>query len=132
MFTCRKLVRDGIIPKMQAEKSEPVYHKAQGDEFIEALGDKAIEEATEFRKAHNGEERLEELIDMQEVILAGLAETNFSFEEFMQLVTIKSQKSGSLAAGIILDSIKMATDNPWVLEYYVGNPNFNEVKEDKG
>ncbi len=67
-----KLVRDKIPDIIRADGLEPNTRVLGINESVQALGEKAIEEAREFRSAELKEDKLEELADLQEVIDASV------------------------------------------------------------
>ncbi len=69
-FKVDKLIRDRLPAMMQAQGLSVFTRRLDDAEFIAALKDKLVEEATEARAAGNRADLVDELADLREVVLA--------------------------------------------------------------
>lgn len=99
-----KLVRDEI-PNIIKEKGEiPVVKTLDGIEYRKELEKKLYEEYKEVIEA-NGDERIEELADMIEVIRALANLENKNINEVIAIADKKSEKRGSFKERIFLEKV---------------------------
>lgn len=99
-----KLVRDNI-PKIIEEKNEtPIIRILNDAEYKEELEKKLYEEYKEVLEA-NGNDRVEELADMLEVIKSLASLENKSLDDVISLMNSKSEKRGSFKEKIFLEKV---------------------------
>lgn len=99
-----KLVRDQI-PNIIKEKGEtPVIRALNEDEYKKALEEKLYEEYKEVIAA-SGEERLEELADMLEVIKTLARLENKDLNDIIMRANKKSVKRGAFNEKIFLEKV---------------------------
>ena len=99
-----KLVRDNI-PKIIEEKNEtPIIRILNDAEYKEELEKKLYEEYKEVLEA-NGNDRVEELADMLEVIKSLASLENKSLDDVISLMNSKSEKRGSFKERIFLEKV---------------------------
>lgn len=104
-----KLVRDKIPEKIRNNNEIPIIKVLNDKEYKEALITKLLEEYNEVIKAE-GEEILEELADMLEVIEALANVENKTFNDIMKLKEIKKEKRGGFSEKIYLIETKSNID----------------------
>lgn len=99
-----KLVRDNI-PNIIKEKGEtPITKVLDEEEYKEELEKKLFEEYQEVLEA-SGEDRVEELADMIEVIRALAKLENKELNEVIDVADKKSQKRGAFKDRIFLEKV---------------------------
>ena len=104
-----KLVRD-LIPKILSEKGLQCDTRVlSGEEFRLALLSKLQEEVTEYTHATGSSDRLEELADVVEVILALLTTEGQTFQDLELVREKKLRERGGFAQRIFLEKTS-ATD----------------------
>jgi len=95
-----KLVRDGVPALLSAQGVTFTAHSITDDaEFLEALADKLVEEAGEFR----ADPCLPELADVAAVVLALLATMGLTGEDLEDACEAKQKERGGFAERIILE-----------------------------
>lgn len=95
-----KLVRDEVPALLSSQGVKFTARTITDDaEFLEALADKLVEEAGEFR----ADPSLAELADVAAVVLALLAAMGFTGEDLEQACEAKQKERGGFAARIILE-----------------------------
>lgn len=104
-----KLVRDKIPEKIRNNNEIPIIKVLNDKEYKEALITKLLEEYNEVIKAE-GEEILEELADMLEVIEALANVENKTFNDIMKLKETKKEKRGGFSEKIYLIETKSNID----------------------
>ncbi len=105
MVVYDKLIRDGILDRIQSEWKEAKYHIAEIEEYERRLLDKLLEESKELQVAENIEERKKELGDVLEVIEAIVDHFWFDMEEIQKIKKEKYIKSWWFAKKIILEGV---------------------------
>lgn len=127
-FICNKLGRDKSeerINKRGIKVNSKIVH---GDDLIEALRKKVIEEAYEVAEAKNEEELIEELGDILEVIDAICKANNISHEQVQEKKRSKKELLGGFDAGFFVESFELEEDNPRIT-YFRNDPRqYKEVK----
>jgi predicted house-cleaning noncanonical NTP pyrophosphatase (MazG superfamily) len=102
METFNKLVRDKIIDKIKENNETPISHILTEEEYKKELNIKLNEEVKEYLES----EDIEELVDIEEVILAILKTKNISKEEFEDKRKAKVLKRGAFGDKIYLEYIE--------------------------
>ncbi len=97
-----KLVRDKIPAIIEADGQKPVYHRAEAAEYRQKLIEKLEEEVAEYLVDNS----VEELVDIEEVILALAALAEVTPEELAAKREIKRTARGGFANQIILEAIE--------------------------
>ncbi|MBI2232554.1 MAG: nucleoside triphosphate pyrophosphohydrolase [Candidatus Aenigmarchaeota archaeon] len=97
-----KLVRDKIPEIMKEKGKHPTIHVAEDGEYWQMLKEKLKEEAEEFW----GNENVEELADILEVIHAICEFNGTEMQKIEEMRKKKTQKRGSFKKRIILDETK--------------------------
>ena len=99
-----KLVRDKI-PNIIEEKGEtPVIKVLNENDYKKELEKKLYEEYKEVIEA-TGDDRLEELADMLEVIRALAKLENKDLNDIIEIALIKNEKRGAFEAKIFLEKV---------------------------
>ena len=99
-----KLVRDNI-PNIIKEKGEEPITKVLDDEtYKKELEKKLYEEYEEVLEA-SGEERVEELADMLEIIKALARLENKTLDDVIECANIKAEKRGAFEKKIFLEKV---------------------------
>ena len=99
-----KLVRDKI-PNIIEEKGEtPVIKTLDAIEYKKELEKKLYEEYKEVIEA-TGDDRLEELADMLEVIRAVAKLENKDLNDIIEIALIKNEKRGAFETKIFLEKV---------------------------
>lgn len=126
-FELRKLVRDEIVSSTTTQGGEVVYDILTGEDKIKALIRKLQEEGSELLTAE-GEDALEELADIEEIIRSLAEAKGISLESLETKRQQKAQKAGSFLSGHFVHTITLPADNKWT-QYYSSNPErFPEIK----
>ena len=99
-----KLVRDRIPEIIMSKGETPVTRVLNESEYKEELEKKLLEEYKEVIEA-TGNERLEELADMIEVIRALGNLENTTIEEIIKIADDKNDKRGSFNDKIFLEKV---------------------------
>lgn len=94
-----KLVRDKIPEYIKGKGGTPVFHVADDAEYLKKLGEKFIEEVSEFSES----ETIEEMADILEVIDAICSAKNFKQSELIEVRNKKAEEKGKFKDKIILD-----------------------------
>lgn len=95
-----KLVRDKIPNIIKEKKETPVVKILDDDEYKEALEKKLYEEYQEVIKA-SGEDRVEELADMLEIIKALAKLENKTLDDVIEI----ANKKGAFEEKIFLEKV---------------------------
>lgn len=101
----QKLVRDKIPEKIRNNNEEPIIRVLDEKEYIDELEKKLYEEYTEVLRAE-GEEKLEELGDLLEVIIAIAEAQNKTLEDIIKIANEKRIKRGAFKEKIYLEGTK--------------------------
>jgi len=96
-----KLVRDRIPEIIRSAGGSPTVSALGGEELLNALFAKLLEEATELRNA-NGENRVEELADVIEVIRAIIDQLDMGMSDVEQVAATKRAERGGFRSGLFL------------------------------
>lgn len=95
-----KLVRDNIPNIICASGKTPRIKVINGDELIDALNLKLVEELAEYQTEVDSTKSVEELADMYEVIIALAKAKGCSLEAFLAIASKKREQNGGFDDGI--------------------------------
>ena len=101
MTFCSKLVRDFIPNIIKKSGRNPIYYKAEPDEYFKYLKAKLLEEAKEFIES----ETIEELADLNEVLESIINFMNIKKELILKTQLEKRKHKGGFDEAIILEKI---------------------------
>lgn len=99
-----KLVRDKIPEIIVGNGGKPITHILSDEVYKEELEKKLYEEYQEVLEA-SGNERIEELADMLEIIKALALLENKSLEDVIEVADVKVKKRGSFVKKIYLEKV---------------------------
>ena len=99
-----KLVRDGIPALIRASGSEPITRVLDDEAYAHALHQKLLEEAEELRVTQ-GDERLQELADLHEVLLAISHLYGFDFAQILHAAKLKREERGGFGSRFFLEML---------------------------
>ena len=99
-----KLVRDKIPNIIKEKKETPVIKILGDDEYKEALEKKLYEEYQEVIE-ESGEDRVEELADMLEIIKALAKLENKTLDDVIEIANKKVDKRGAFEEKIFLEKV---------------------------
>lgn len=100
-----KLVRDNIPDIIKSNNEEPIIKILSDEEYKKELENKLIEECNEVLSS-TGKDRIEELADMLEVIIALSELENKTFEDVEKVRILKKEKRGGFSKKIYLEDVK--------------------------
>ena len=100
-----KLVRDNIPEIIRQNGEEPIIRVLSSDDYKKELEKKLFEEYKEVLEAQ-GDERIEELADLLEVIIALGKIEGKTFEDIIKTCEAKRNKRGAFDQMIYLKSVK--------------------------
>ena len=106
--TYNKLVRDNIPNIIKNNGEDPITRILTNEEYKQELEKKLYEEYQEVLES-SGEDRIEELADMLEVIKALAKLENKDLEDIINIANQKNSKRGSFNDKIFLE--KVITNN---------------------
>lgn len=95
-----KLVRDNIPQIIRDSGKKPRLKTLEGDELIQALNDKLVEELAEYQAETDNQKSVEELADMYEVIVALAKVKGYSLQEFVAVADNKRERNGGFEDGV--------------------------------
>ena len=101
-----KLVRDRIPEILEENGEKPFIKKLNANAFKKALSDKLMEEVAEFVVAANKKERIEELADIQEVMLAVYKAYGIECTDVTTYARKKRKKKGGFSKRIFLEKVQ--------------------------
>jgi predicted house-cleaning noncanonical NTP pyrophosphatase (MazG superfamily) len=102
----KKLVRDKI-PGIIAMKGKSVSFRAlQGEELKQALKDKLVEETQELVNATSLAEVFEEIVDVEQVLVAIRQAYGMSDYDFGYMRKEKADAKGTFSCGYFLESVE--------------------------
>ncbi|MCC8398830.1 MAG: nucleoside triphosphate pyrophosphohydrolase [Rickettsia endosymbiont of Labidopullus appendiculatus] len=127
-FKIDKLIRD-LVPGIMHSRGILVSARSmKGDEYIQRLKDKLLEEAQEVIEAKTPDEVSEELADLLEVIYALGKEHNLSMQQIEAKRLVKKQKDGGFDNRIYSSYIEIPSDNKDI-GYFLARPEkYPEIK----
>lgn len=106
--TYNKLVRDNIPNIIKNNGEDPITRILTNEEYKQELEKKLYEEYQEVLES-SGEDRIEELADMLEVIKALAKLENKDLDDIINIANQKNNKRGAFNDKIFLE--KVITDN---------------------
>ena len=101
-----KLVRDKIPEIIKEQGKNPQTRRLKGDEYLDALKEKIVEEGREVRLAESIPEIMEELADIQEVTDTLLRLIGRTREELGAVQDEKRNRNGGFENRIIIDRLE--------------------------
>ena len=99
-----KLVRDNIIDIIKNNGEAPIYSILDDSNYVSCLEKKLYEEYLEVIEA-SGDDRIEELADMLEVIEALAKTCNKTLEDVLLVKNNKKNKRGGFEKKIFLEKV---------------------------
>ena len=127
-FKYDKLIRDKISDLAIKDGAKLDYSIISGQEKIEALKKKILEEGSEVQYAKNNEELIDELADIQTILDTILQELGMAPEEFESIKQKKNEKRGAFEKGIYAHSMAVDEQHPRY-QYFLDNPEkYPEIK----
>lgn len=106
MGAYKKLVRDKIPEIIRKNGEEPIVRILDDNEYKRELEKKLQEECLEVVSATISSERMEELADVVEVVIALAKIEGKSFEEILDIAKRKSEKRGGFSGKVYLEGVK--------------------------
>ena len=107
MKTYNKLVRDLIPDLIKFSGKQCEYYNATSDEMKQLLISKLSEESKEFLETDfNGEQALEELADIMEVLYGIAKYMNYTERDLNNMRNEKRRQKGGFETGVVLVSTK--------------------------
>lgn len=97
-----KLVRDGIPEKVNSKHERVVYANLKGNEILQLLAGKLIEEAQELIAAEGQESTAEELADVYEVLRGMMHQAGVDEQRVIDIANAKRAKVGGFDQGVFL------------------------------
>ena len=120
-FRVEKLIRDKL-PEIMRTQGLAVFDRRLDDVAFEAaLKAKLLEEAAEAREAATGDELLDELADLSEVILALAATHGFSAADIERRRLAKRAERGGFDQRVYNAAVE-AQDGLPAADYYLARP----------
>lgn len=98
-----KLVRDNIPEIIKNDNEQPITRILTDEEYKIELERKLFEEYNEVINSKNKEERIEELADMLEVMIALSNIEGKSLEDIVETANVKRLKKGGFSKKIYLE-----------------------------
>lgn len=102
-----KLVRDKIPEIILRNGGTPEYEILKDDEYIKMLDNKLLEECNEVLSALDTQDKIEELADLMEVIMAIAKYLKIDFKKLENMRLEKRSKRGGFDSKIFLKSTKL-------------------------
>ena len=99
-----KLVRDNIPEIIKQNGEKPITRILSGDEYKEELEKKLLEECKEALKAQE-DDRIEELADLLEVMIALGKTEGKTFEDILKVYKAKRDERGAFDQMIYLEDV---------------------------
>lgn len=109
----RKLVRDKIPAKMEAEGIDPKVRVCVGPKLDNLLRRKIVEEALEILEAETPEDLLEEMADLETAFFALRRHHNLTSVDVMCRIQKKSRTHGGFQQGFEIEV--PSSDSPWTV-----------------
>lgn len=133
-FLLNKLVRDNIVPDMQAKGQQVVSRQLDDAEFLREAGRKVTEETTEFDADKADVKELADTLEAAETVVAAAkdvaAKLGISLEELEAVQAKRREERGGFAARTYVESVTLADDDEWA-GYYASDPKrFKEIKDE--
>jgi len=98
----QKLIRDKVIEEIIETGGKPEYVELNGESLVKALYEKLREEYVEFLNSKKENEKIDELVDIYEVIKAILKSLNCDEIKFHNLVDAKKNAKGGFDKALFL------------------------------
>lgn len=132
-FLLNKLVRDNIVPDMQAKGQVVVSRQLDDAEFLREAGRKVTEETAEFDATKPDAKELADIIEIAETTAQAARDTAAKAgiaPEALEALQLKRREGrGGFTTRTYVESVTLQDDDSWV-EYYASEPDrFKEVKE---
>jgi predicted house-cleaning noncanonical NTP pyrophosphatase (MazG superfamily) len=118
-FRLDKLVRDDLVDWMQDNGQQVEFRVLEGDDYLQALKDKLVEEVAEFDPSKPT--ALNELADLKEVLEQTTRALGATLEDLQEAQRAKAEKSGAFMKGLFVETVTMQDDDPWA-KYYAAEP----------
>lgn len=99
-----KLIRDNIPNIIKAKGEEPITKVLDDETYKKELEKKLYEEYEEVLEA-SGEERVEELADMLEIIRSLAKLENKTLDDVIECANIKAEKRGAFEEKVFLEKV---------------------------
>lgn len=106
MSSYKKLVRDKIPDIIRENGDEPIIRILDDVEYKKELEKKLQEECLEVINTTNSDDRIEELADVLEVVIALANVEGKSLDDVLTIADMKKQKRGIFSKRIYLDGVK--------------------------
>ena len=100
-----KLVRDKIPEIIESNGEKPIFRILSDEEYKVELENKSLEEYNEVLKANDSNERVEELADMLEIIIALAKIEDKSLDDIIAIANMKREKRGGFDKKIFLEKV---------------------------
>jgi predicted house-cleaning noncanonical NTP pyrophosphatase (MazG superfamily) len=101
----KKLVRDNIPDIIRENNEEPIIRTLSDLEYQKELEKKLLEECNEVLLS-KGDERIEELADLLEVMISLAKLENNTFDDIEKARILKKDKRGGFSKKIYLEDVK--------------------------
>lgn len=130
-FKLNKLVRDKIVQFHQDVNGHVEYKILNDKEYLQALQQKLMEEASEIKNS-SPDDVLKELADLQEVIDCMLDVIGKTGADLKTVQLAKTKKSGSFKKRHYIHTVTLP-DNEYWTSYYAQKPDlYPEILGEKG
>ena len=100
-----KLVRDKVPANIASDGQRAVLTVVRGEELLQAMRRKVVEEANELSQAETREQAIEEIGDLLEIIAAYRKEMGIRPDEVQAAMMRKTSRSGNFTQGYFLLSV---------------------------
>jgi len=135
-FLLNKLVRDGVVPDMEAKGQQVVHRRLDNLSFYRETGRKVMEETAELDPTATRDKIVTELADRKEALLTAdeadkdlMAELGIAPEEVEAARLKRREERGGFDERMYVESVTLADDDPWAA-YYAKEPDrFKEIPE---
>lgn len=123
-FQLNKLVRDGIIERMEADGQQVVSRHLDDTEFLREAGRKILEESHEFDP---DKPEITELIDIIQAAETTALAMGISRQELEKLKAQRTTERGGFEARDYIETVTVAETDKWA-DYYAADPTrFKEI-----
>jgi predicted house-cleaning noncanonical NTP pyrophosphatase (MazG superfamily) len=102
VVTHNKLVRDRIVQRIESGGEVATSYMATGSDLVSRLRRKVVEEAVELIRAADGEQAIEEMADLLEVLDSLRGALGYTRDELRAAQKAKRDKGGGFKQGAIL------------------------------
>ena len=128
-FKVAKIIRDKSPARMTKKGFRYDTHSVQGQELVQHLKDKLLEEAAEVQETTSQEELIEELADVSEVLHALAKANDIPLEQIEQKRIEKLASRGGFNESIYCDYIDVPIDHPEVKNFRAVPHKYPEMGE---